>query len=182
MQRSKQQQQTTTLFLIGAPSAGKTVLAARLYAYLLMRGKRVIHIPETVSLLIRRGKVKGPEDIPQKEILASLDIQKKEYQETGLTDYIISEDNPLATRLYSPGLFPEQQWPLTFAEYEPCCYVKINLDIYPEMYDASTRIHSFSESLALDKEIDTLVEKYQLRHLKVSRTTPLEDIISWAEL
>lgn len=170
-----------TVFLIGSPSAGKTVLAARLYAQLLMHEKRVIHIPETVSLLIRRGKVHGVEDIPQKKILEDLLARKAEYAETCLTDYIISEDNPLATRLYSPGVFSLPQWPAVFGDYEPCCYVKVELDIFPEMYDGSTRIHSFQESLEINREIDTLVEKYDLPCLKVNRSTPLEDIVFWVE-
>lgn len=166
-----------TVFIIGAPSAGKTVLAARLYAHLLMKGERVIHIPETVSLMIRQGLVKNIGDIPQRQILDDLYDKKNNYTDTELTDYMIAEDNPLASRLYASNLY--SSWNTTFEDFRPCCYIKINLDIFPEMYDESTRIHTFQQSLQLDREIDDIIEDYKLPCLKVTRSTPLEIIVSW---
>ena len=165
-----------TIFVIGSPCAGKTVLAARLYAYLLMKGKRVVHVPETVSLLIRQGKVTDPEDIPQRQILDELHEKIGNYEETGLTDYIISEDNPLATRLYSPEVHSEEEWERAFKKYKGY-YVKVEFDIYPDMYDKSTRLHSYEDSVKLDERIDILQTKYKLPCIRVSRNTSMEDIL-----
>ena len=172
---------TITIFLIGAPSSGKTVMAARLYAHLLMLGKRVIHIPETVSLLIRQGKINSAPDVPQKKILHSLLTMKDNYNKTGLTDFIISEDNPLATRLYSPDLYDEPSWRATFSNFKSCFYVKIELDISSDEYDATTRIHSFKESLELNETIDILMDQYGLSYFNANRKTSPEDILHYVQ-
>ena len=164
------------LAIIGAPCAGKSVMAAKFYAYLMEKGYRVTLLHETVSTLIKRGKVRDGSDIDQERIIKSILLKLKQLEVTDKTDYVVCEDSVFNARLYNPDLHTDSEWKELLWR-RPVMYMKMDYsEITKEMYDPSTRIHTYEQCVKLDKDIFNILVKYKLPYYQCKRYTPVCDV------
>lgn len=152
---------TKVINLLGGPGAGKSLMAALVYAELKMRGKLVEFVQEYVKTLVWKedfDKINNQMLIckEQYEMLKSVD---------GKVEYIIT-DGPLLHGLYYGHLNPNN----VSNREETDQYILDNIGKFKNInifikrgdfkYEQEGRIHSYEESLEADKEIKRLIEKH----------------------
>lgn len=151
---------------MGAPSSGKTTIAANVFARLKAEGVSAEFIAERAREIIAKYKYyKSPtmlNDAMQREILFSQYYSEK-YFASSTTNPIISDSSTLLTLAYMSkdfGVKYKGEIEEIMSEIVPQIDIAFYCPLVKRNVTDPNRIHSFEESMEVDEKIKDILKKY----------------------
>ena len=151
---------------MGAPSSGKTTIAANVFASLKAQGVSAEFIAERAREVIAKYKYyRSPillNDAMQREILFS-QYYSEQYMAASTNNPIISDSSTLLTLAYMSeefGIKYKGEIEIIVNEILPKINIVFYCPLVKRQVSDPNRIHSFEESMAVDEKIKDILNRY----------------------
>lgn len=144
--------------LFGGPSSGKSTISAGLFYLMKLQKLEVVLVQEVATKLIEQKRQHKLAD--QLSILAE---QHDSYFELHKdVDFIITDSPLILSALYCPENYIQFFKRMTIATFNQYDNINFWVNRPPEGFSEKRRAHTLEESIAKDKELKGLLDKYNI--------------------
>ena len=174
-----EKRKTTVVNLYGGPGAGKSVLAARLFAEMKVSNRfgSVEQVQEYAKILVWQGRL----DLLENQIHVTKGQLSMLMPLVGKVNYIVTDSPIHAGLIYSPQKYFQTVEEMIEKASSSFDSVNIFLDRGSIPFEKGGRVHTLEESKKIDKKILEMLEARDMPYIKISSTMDAASVLAHIE-